>query len=188
MKINIHGNRIHQNHNFEMPSVMVDAEFETIWQQYQQALKDDKLDEDDKAKSVEELREEYTKIAERRVRLGLLLSEVGRLNNIEVSAEELNQAMIQEARRYPGQERQIMDHLQKNQQAIAGLRGPIFEDKVVDFILEMAEVTDRKVSIEELVALPEKSTEESTKRVAKKKPRRRKTAKAKGANESNTNK
>jgi trigger factor len=103
-------------------------------------------------KSEDELKAEYRGIAERRVRLGLLLSEVGRLNNIQVSEDELKRAMIEEARRYPGQERQVIEHFRKNRDAMDGLRAPIFEEKVVDFIVEMATVSDRKVSPAELFA------------------------------------
>jgi trigger factor len=118
--------------------------------------------------------------------LGLLLAEVGRTNNIEVIAEEVNQAMLQEVRKYPGQERQVMEYFQQNQQAMAGLRAPIFEDKVIDFILEMAEVTDRSVTPEELMADPE---EEAPKEAKKKAPKKKKPAakkKAKTADDSDT--
>ena len=129
-------------------------------------------------------------IAKRRVRLGLLLAEVGRVNNIEVSAEEVNQAMLQEVRKYPGQERQVMEYFQKNQQAMAGIRAPIFEDKVIDFILEIADVTDRSVMPEELMADPEEEVPEKAPEKAKKKaPKKKKPAakkKAKDADDSDT--
>lgn len=144
--------KLAENHDFSVPAGMVDAEFDTIWKQIEEAKKNDALDEDDKGKSDEQLREEYRKIAERRVRLGLLLSEVGRLNNIDVTQEELNSALIQEAQRHPGQERQVIEFFQKNPDALANLRAPIYEDKVIDYILEQAEVTDRKLTVEELQA------------------------------------
>jgi trigger factor len=100
----------------------------------------------------EEAREEYRKLAERRVRLGLLLAEVGRSNNITVSQEELNQALTREARRHPGYERQVIEYYRKNPDAVNNLRAPIFEEKVVDFIVEMAKPEERKVSPEELIA------------------------------------
>ena len=103
--------------------------------------------------TVEEIRGEYGPIAERRVRLGLLLSEVGRLNNIQVSQEEINRAIVEQARRYPGQEKKVVEFYRNTPEALAQLRGPLFEDKVVDFILEMAKVTDRPVGGEELMRL-----------------------------------
>jgi trigger factor len=98
---------------------------------------------------------EYRQIAERRVRLGLLLAEVGRSNNITVTQEELNRAITREVRRHPGYERQALDFYRQNPEAVASLRGPIFEDKVVDFIVEMAKVPERRVTPEELLGLPE---------------------------------
>lgn len=166
-------------HDFEIPPGMVETEVQSIWEQFEEARRDDRLEDEDKEKSEEELREEYGKIAERRVRLGLLLAEVGRINNIEVSAEEVNQAMLQEVRRYPGQERQVMEYFQQNQQAMAGLRAPIFEDKVIDFILEMAEVTDRAVSPEELMADPDEAPAEAKKEAKKKAPKKKAAAKKK---------
>jgi trigger factor len=97
-------------------------------------------------------REEFRRIAERRVRLGLLLAEVGRNNNIQVSQEELNQALVQEARRHPGYERQVFDYYRKNPDALNNLRVPIFEDKVVDFIVDLARPAERSVTPQELLA------------------------------------
>jgi len=103
----------------------------------------------------ETARAEYRKLAERRVRLGLLLAEVGRKHNITVTQDELNQALTREARRHPGYERQVLDYYRKNPDAVGNLRAPIFEDKVVDFIIELAKVAERKVTPQELMALPE---------------------------------
>ena len=144
--------KLADNHDFTVPAGMVDAEFDTIWKQIEDAKKNDALDDDDKGKSDEQLKEEYRKIAERRVRLGLLLSEVGRLNDVDVTQEELNSALIQEAQRHPGQERQVIEFFQKNPDALANLRAPIYEDKVIDFIIEQAKVSDRKTTVEELQA------------------------------------
>ncbi len=113
-------------------------------------MKNGRLDDDDKGKDEETLRAEYRAIAERRIRLGLLLSEIGRTNNISVSGEELARAMRQEAARYPGQEQQVLEFFRKNPQAAENLRSPIFEEKVVDFVLELAKVTERSVAPEEL--------------------------------------
>jgi trigger factor len=111
--------------------------------------KDPGGEEDEAAKA------EYRTIAERRVRLGLLLAEVGRSNNITVSQDELNQAITREVRRHPGYERQALDYYRQNPDAVASLRAPIFEDKVVDFIVELAKVPERKVTPQELLALPD---------------------------------
>ena len=106
------------------------------------------MDQDDD----EQAKAEFRRVAERRVRLGLLLAEVGRSNNINVSQEELNQALIQEARRHPGYERQVVDYYRKNPDALGNLRAPIFEEKVVDFIVELAKPDERKVTPQELIA------------------------------------
>jgi trigger factor len=112
--------------------------------------------------SEEEEKEFYRKLAERRVRLGLLLAEVGRSNNITVTQEELNQALAREARRHPGYERQVLDFYRRNPQAVGNLRAPIFEDKVVDFILELAKAGERKVTPRELMGLPQADAAEET--------------------------
>ena len=101
------------------------------------------------------LKAEYRRIAERRVRLGLLLAEVGRANNITVTQDEINQAITREVRRHPGYERQALDFYRQNPEAVANLRAPIFEDKVVDFIVELAKVEERRVSPQELLAMPD---------------------------------
>ena len=101
------------------------------------------------------MKADYRRIAERRVRLGLLLAEVGRSNNITVTQDELNQAITREARRHPGYERQVLDFYRQNPEAIGNLRAPIFEDKVVDFIVELAKVEERKISPQDLLSLPD---------------------------------
>jgi trigger factor len=103
----------------------------------------------------EAVKADYRRIAERRVRLGLLLAEVGRSNNITVTQDELNQAITREARRHPGYERQVLDFYRQNPEAVGHLRAPIFEDKVVDFIVELAKVEERKISPQDLLSLPE---------------------------------
>jgi len=109
----------------------------------------------DRADDEEALKADYRRIAERRVRLGLLLAEVGRSNNITVTQDELNQAITREARRHPGYERQVLDFYRQNPEAIGNLRAPIFEDKVVDFIVELAKVEERKISPQDLLSLPD---------------------------------
>ena len=140
---------------FEVPPSMVDGEFKQIWDRVESDLKAGKLDDEDKGKDEETLRAEYRPIAERRVRLGLLLAEIGRSNGIQVQPDELTRAMRTEAARYPGQETAVMDFFRKNPKAADGLRGPIYEEKVIDFILELAKVEDKVVSAEELSAEPE---------------------------------
>ena len=135
---------------FPVPQGMVNAEFAQIWQRVEADMKNGRLDDDVKGKDEEALRAEYRGIAERRIRLGLLLSEIGRTNNIAVSSDELGRAMRQEAGRYPGQEQQVLEFFRKTPQAVENLRAPIFEDKVVDFMLELAKVTERSVAPEEL--------------------------------------
>jgi trigger factor len=137
-------------HHFPVPAGMVDSEFQEIWKQIEADRKEGRLDAEDAAKSDDELRQEYTTIAERRVRLGLLLSEVGRQNNIQVTADELNRAVLNEARRYPGQERKVFEWYQKNPDMVARLRAPIYEDKIIDFILELIKFKERKVTPQEL--------------------------------------
>lgn len=140
--------------NFAAPEGMVDTEFQQIWQRLEADRKEGRLDEDDKDKDDDTLKAEYRGIAERRVRLGLLLAEIGRINNISVSPEELMRAVRAEASRYPGQEAGVMEFFRKNPRAADTLRGPIFEDKVIDFVLELAQVTDEVVAPEELAKDP----------------------------------
>jgi FKBP-type peptidyl-prolyl cis-trans isomerase (trigger factor) len=140
--------------SFEVPEGMVEAEFAQIWQRVESDMKAGNLDADDKGKDEDTLKADYRAIAERRIRLGLLLSEIGRSNNIQVANEELSRAMRTEAGRYPGQERQVMEFFQKNPQAIENLRAPLFEEKVVDFMLELAQVTEKEVPAAELSADP----------------------------------
>jgi trigger factor len=140
--------------SFPAPEGMVDAEFAQIWQRIEADRAADKLDEDDKAKDEDVLRSEYRAIAERRVRLGLLRAEIGRTNSLTVGADEMTRAMRTEASRYPGQEQQVMEFFRTNQQAAESLRGPLYEDKVVDYVLELATVADVTVTPEQLVAEP----------------------------------
>lgn len=163
---------LEKRHDFEVPPGMVAAEFESIWSQFEESRKNNNSDEEED-KSDEELKEEYRRIGVRRVQLGLLLTEVGANNNIEVTAEEINRALMQEAQKYPGQEQAFIKMYQDNPEAMASLRAPIFEEKVVDFILELATVTERVVSLDELMKLPEDS-EKSTAKPAKKPAAKRK--------------
>jgi len=143
---------------FAVPQGMVEAEFTQIWQRLEAERKEGRVDDDDAGKDDETLKTEYRAIAERRVRLGLLLSEIGRANGITVAPDELTRAMRAEAARYPGQEKQVLEFFRKNPQATETLRGPIFEEKVVDFVLELARVTDSTVTAEELARDPDAAT------------------------------
>ena len=134
-----------KKHKFELPPNMVEMEFTNIWNQVQAEKEAGQLDEDDAKKSEKQLEKDYRKISERRVRLGLVLAEMGQKHEIQISNEEIQQAMFAEARQYPGQEQQVIEFYQKNPQAIAQLRAPIYEEKVVDLIIDKAKVTDKKV-------------------------------------------
>jgi trigger factor len=136
--------------DFPVPTSIADQEFNQIWQQFEAARKSGTQDEEDKGKDDETLRAEYRAIAERRVRLGLLLAEIGRMNNITVSDQELDRALYQRAMQYPGQETQMMEFFRKYPQLTNSVRGPLLEDKVVDFVLELATVNDTIVTPEEL--------------------------------------
>jgi trigger factor len=138
--------KLHETHEFTLPPGLVDAEFNQIWGQVEADRKAGNIDPEDKDKSEEQLREEYLAIARRRVKLGLLLSEIGRRANVDVKQEEIGRAVMNEARRYPGQEQKVMEFYQNNAQALAQLRAPLYEDKVVDYIVDAAKVTERKVS------------------------------------------
>jgi len=138
-------------HDFPLPPKMVEAEFDGIWQQVEADKAAGRLPEEDAAKSDEDLKAEYRKIAERRVRLGLVLAEIGRANNVQVTDQELNNAIMNEARNYPGQERQVLDFYRQNPNAAAQMRAPIYEEKVVDLIVGLAEVTDTPITKEELL-------------------------------------
>ncbi len=146
---------------FSPPQSMVDAEFEQIWQRLEADRKEGRLDAEDAAKDEETLKGEYRAIADRRVRLGLLLAEIGRSNGITVSADEMTRAMRAEAMRFPGQEAQVMEFFRKNPRLAENLRGPIFEEKVVDYVIELANVTDQTVTPEELAREPEATALES---------------------------
>jgi trigger factor len=148
---------------------MVEMEFNNIWQQHEaekayaanQAPGDADAPAEAPAEPAppteedEKLKDEYRSLAERRVRLGLLLADVGRNANITVSQDELNQALIREAQRFPGAERRVLDYYRQNPDAAGNLRAPIFEEKVVDYIVELAKPADRKVSPQELLAMTE---------------------------------
>lgn len=154
--------RLAEKHDFPAPQGMVDLEFAAIWRNVEAERQRGTSDPSIAGKTDDEIKAEFRVIAERRVRLGLLLSEVGRLNNIQVTQDEVNRVMMEEARRFPGQERKVFEYFRKNPEAAAQLRAPLFEDKVVDFIIEMAKVTDRPVAIDELMREPDTALAEPT--------------------------
>ncbi len=171
-------------HDFEVPPAMVDSEFDQIWTQYERAQAAGETDPEDEGKSEDDLKEEYRKIAHRRVLLGMLLSEVGRKNEITVGQEEVNRAIVTEAQKYPGQEQQVLEFYQNNAEANASLRAPLMEDKVIDFILEMAQVEEQEVSVEDLMKDPDEAESEAKAKPAKKSAAKKASAKKSGAKKS----
>ncbi|MAM34555.1 MAG: trigger factor [Micavibrio sp.] len=185
-----------ENHNFKLPSSMVEQEHKHIIQQLERDPNgpgEGKMEDADK--------EELLPLAERRVRLGVVLAEIGQQEKVEVSQQELQQAVIAEARKYPGQEKMVFDYYSKNPQVLESLRAPLFEDKVVDSILEKATVTEKKVSVEDLMADDEeipgakgkkksaKKSDSSSKKATDKKPAAKKeTAKKDTAKKSSAKK
>jgi trigger factor len=170
--------RLAERHEFTVPAGMVDIELDTIWRQYQAQLerakqsgtestetpKDEAATPKDEAATPKDeaaVKAEYKDIAERRVRLGLVLAEIGSKNNLTVTQDELNRAIAEEARRFPGQERNVIEYYRNNPGAVDSLRAPIYEDKVVDFILELAQVTDKPVSLKELLAMDEEDDDDA---------------------------
>jgi trigger factor len=139
-------------HDFPLPPRMVEQEFESIWRQVQGDQSQGALSEEDQGKDEATLRAEYRRIAERRVRLGLVLAELGRAEEVQVTDQELQAAMMAEARNYPGQERQVFDFYRQNPQAAAQLRAPVYEEKVVELLFGKAKVTEQTVTKEELTA------------------------------------
>jgi trigger factor len=138
-------------HGFDLPPKMVEQEFDNIWRQIVGEMGQTGRTFESEGTTEEAAREEYHKIAERRVRLGLVLSEIGEKNKIEVTEPEVQRALQAQLRQFPGREKQLIDYYRSNPDAIASLRAPIFEEKVVDYLLELVKVTDKTVSREELM-------------------------------------
>lgn len=186
--------KLADQYDFDVPPRMLDAEFDQIWGQVEAAREKDTLDPEDLGKSEEELREQYRDIAARRVRLGLLLSHVGEANELTVTQEEVNRAIMEQARQMPGQEQQVVEFYRTNTEAQASLQAPIFEDKVVNFILEMAAVTEREITPEQLrteteaEAASAAAAEKPKKAAAKKKAPAKKKASAEPAGEKSDSK
>ena len=144
-----------ENHDFDLPPTLVEREFDAIWREVENDLKRQNKTFEDEDTTEEKARDEYRAIAERRVRLGLLLADVGSKADVQVSEQELQQALAQRVRQFPGQEQQVIQFYQQNPGAVAELRAPIFEDKTVDHILEMATLEEKTVSREELFTDPD---------------------------------
>jgi trigger factor len=168
---------------FPVPQGMLDVEFDMLWRQVEserQRAKQADAPDPESGRSDDEIKAELRGLAERRVRLGLLLNEVGRVNNVTVSGEELNRALVARARDFPGQEREVLDFYRNNPQAVDSLRGPLFEDKVVDLIFEKAKIGEKFVSPEILVkAASEAADEEADSAPDKDQKREKGAAKAK---------
>ncbi len=137
-------------HKFEPPPSLVEEEFDRVWKSVQSEMETEKKTFADEDTTEEKAKAEYRAIAERRVRLGLVLAEIGEKNKITVTDDELNRAVMEQTRRFAGQEQRVWDFYRQNPQAVAALRAPIYEEKVVDFLLELADVTEKKVAREEL--------------------------------------
>jgi trigger factor len=142
--------RLDEAHQFEAPPTLIEEEFNLMWNSIKAEMDSSGKTFADENTTEEASKEEYHKIADRRVRLGLVLSDIGEKNKITVTDDEVSRAVIERARQMPGREKEVWDFYRNNAQALAQLRAPIFEDKVVDFILELANVTEKKVSREDL--------------------------------------
>lgn len=141
-----------ERHKFPLPQALVDQEFDNLWQTATNELKEQGKTFEDENTTEEKEREEYRKIADRRVRLGLLLEEIARKNDIKVTDEETTRAIVEHVRQYPGREKELWEMFRNNPEAVASIRAPLIENKVTDFILALAKVTDKKVARAELYA------------------------------------
>jgi len=153
--------KLDEHYSFDLPEKLLESEFDVVWRQVEEDMKRNEKTFEDEDTTEEEAKAEYRKIAERRVRLGLVLSEIGEKNNIQVTDEELQRALYDRVRQFPGQEQQVFEFYKSNQQALASLRAPIYEEKVVDFMLELAKVTDKTVTKEELEKLVAEDEEDA---------------------------
>ena len=147
-------------HKFDVPPTLLEQEFENIWRQVTAEMNEAGKSFEDEDTTEEEAQGEYKTIAERRVRLGLVLSEIGEKNEIQVSDEEVQRGIMQRAQQFPGQERQVFEYYTQNAEALASIRAPIFEEKVVDYLLELVKVEDKTVTKEELEKLVEEDEDE----------------------------
>lgn len=167
-------------YRFDLPPGMVEEEFETVNKQMLEAKEAGQLSEEEANKPEKETEAEFHAIAQRRVRLGLLFTEIGAQNDINLAQEDFNRAIMEESKRYQGQEQAVIDYYNKNPEAVQALSGPIYEDKIVDFILELATTTDKKVTVEQLLE-EEADAKPKPKAKAKKKTATKAKAKTKSA-------
>ena len=151
--------QLEKAHTFELPPSLVDSEFESIWRQLTETMRQSGKSFPDENKTEEEARAEYRRIAERRVRLGLIIGEIAEKNDIKITQDELRRVLIEQARRFPGQEKAVYEYYEKTPGALAELRAPIIEDKVVDFVIEKAKPTEKTVSKDVLFEQPEAADE-----------------------------
>jgi trigger factor len=143
--------KLDEMHKFALPPTLAEEEFKNVWSAVDSDLKGQGRSFEDEGTTEEKAREEYRGIAERRVRLGLVLAEIGERNKIAVTDEEITRAIVERARQVPGREQEVWEFYQKNPGALASIRAPLFEEKVVDFLLELATVSEKQVSREELL-------------------------------------
>jgi len=158
-------------HDFDVPEKLLEEEFKQIWDQFEEQRKTSKeVDPDDEGKTDDEHKNELKEIAERRIKLGLLLSEVGRINNIQYDQEDLNKHVMAEARRNPGREQEVMDYYKNNPEAVGQLAAPVYEEKVVEFILDQATIKEKQVTLEQLMEIIKEDTGDKSKKKSKAKP------------------
>ncbi|HWT57911.1 MAG TPA: trigger factor, partial [Rhizobium sp.] len=173
--------QLDEMYKFETPASLVDAEYNGIWSQVNNDLAQSGKTFEDEETTEEKAREEYKTLAERRVRLGLVLSEIGEKAGVEVTEDEMQRAIYDQLRQYPGQEKQILEFFRSQPGAAASIRAPIFEEKVIDHLLTEIDVTDKKVTKEELLAEEEGEAKAETKKAA---PKKKAAAKAEAADAS----
>jgi trigger factor len=142
--------KLDEMHKFALPPTLAEDEFRNVWTAVEGDLKAQGRTFADEGTTEEKAREEYRGIAERRVRLGLVLAEIGEKNKITVTEDEITRAIVERARQIPGREQEVWDYYRKNPAAVAAIRAPIFEEKVVDFLIELAAITEKQVSREDL--------------------------------------
>jgi trigger factor len=143
--------KLDEMHKFALPPTLAEDEFKSVWNAVESDLKAQGRTFEDEGTTEEKAREEYRGIAERRVRLGLVLAEIGEKNKITVTEDEITRAIVERARQVPGREQEVWEYYRKNPDAVAGIRAPIFEEKVVDFLVELAAVTEKQVAREDLL-------------------------------------
>ena len=152
-----------KEYSFEVPQKLIDAEYAANEKQYQDAKAKNQLDESEKARDEKDVLAEYKEIALRRVKLGLLLSEIGADAKLQLSVDDVNKAIMNEAKRYPGQEKMVLEYYVKNKDAVEALKAPAYEEKIVDYVLEKANVADKEVSVEELYDFSDASAKKEKK-------------------------